>query len=878
MIYKFIDNQGTFTVKNPQNFSYLYFPLTDKNGSLLSSVSPNLSGDIKRDNHSFLTPPASIEDLKHNPLCRRDFFLLVHGRQNRLLRCSQKADDTLEAGLLYHKLYKKIYPFQIEIINFIPHDLGAEVMWIKIKNRGGKTVSFSPCSFIPLYGRGEPNLHDHRHVSSLLNRVELSSFGLTLCPTMIFDEKGHRKNFTRYFSFGYEKNGLPPQGQYPTLLSFCGEGGDLSFPEAVLKGQAPFKQNSPAFQGKENCAALRFQDRTLKPGQETDYILISGISESRSEPGRIFKNLDSPAKVSSALNRTKKYWQNSLSLKLELKDKNYTNWLKWVQVQPTLRTLFGCSFLPHFDYGKGGRGFRDLWQDCLGLLLKDEPGIDRLIRHNFKSLRIDGSNATIIAKDGSFLSDRNKISRVWTDHGVWPLLTTGLYLNRSRDLNLLLQKTSYFKDHLLKRAKETDPDFQEKDYLLRDNKGKIYKGTILEHLLIQNTIQFFNLGKHNNLRLENGDWNDGLDMAANKGESVPFFCMYAANLAELSRLLSQLEKKEKKVLLLEETLILFDSLNKKIDYNKVKAKQNLLETYLEKTKNSVSGKLVSVDISALKKDLTEKANWIFDHVRKQEWLDKGFYNGYYDNSGQPVEGRQGRKTRIMLQSQVFPILSKTATDKQVKKIWKSVNRYLKDKDLGGFRLNTDFQDICLDFGRAFGFSYGDKENGAFFNHMIVMFGYALFYRGFIKEGNQVFSSLFSMSASSESRMYPQLPEYFNSSGRGLYFYLTGSASWYIYTLCEQVMGITFSLGDLILAPKLQAEVFTSDTVSISFPYCSRQFKVIYKRSKKTKKYLPSKAFLNKKELALENSKLILSRKTIAKLSPQKEHIIQVELI
>ncbi|MDD5270442.1 MAG: hypothetical protein PHE80_04550, partial [Candidatus Omnitrophica bacterium] len=60
MIYKFIDDNGTFTVKDPQRFS-LYFPLTDKDGRILSSISPNLGGDIKRDNDRFLTPPASIE-------------------------------------------------------------------------------------------------------------------------------------------------------------------------------------------------------------------------------------------------------------------------------------------------------------------------------------------------------------------------------------------------------------------------------------------------------------------------------------------------------------------------------------------------------------------------------------------------------------------------------------------------------------------------------------------------------------------------------------------------------------------------------------------------------------------------------------------------
>ena len=39
-------------------------------------------------------------------------------------------------------------------------------------------------------------------------------------------------------------------------------------------------------------------------------------------------------------------------------------------------------------------------------------------------------------------------------------------------------------------------------------------------------------------------------------------------------------------------------------------------------------------------------------------------------------------------------------------------------------------------GRAFGFSYGDKENGAFFNHMIVMLAFSLYKEGFVKEGRR----------------------------------------------------------------------------------------------------------------------------------------------
>ena len=230
MIYKFIDDKGTFRVENPQRYN-LYFPLTNKDGSILSSISPNLAGDIKKDNERFLTPPASIEDLRGNFLTRRDFFIKTN---TETLRLSFPYNDTLEAGLLYHKITKQTKSLEIEILNFVPSDAPVELMRVKVKNKSGKDIKIIPTSFIPLYGRSEKCLRDHRHVTSLLNRVYLEKHGIYLKPTMVFDEKGHRANETTYFVLGFENEGLAPIGQFPSLDYFYGRG-DILYPDAIEK-------------------------------------------------------------------------------------------------------------------------------------------------------------------------------------------------------------------------------------------------------------------------------------------------------------------------------------------------------------------------------------------------------------------------------------------------------------------------------------------------------------------------------------------------------------------------------------------------------------------------------------------------------------------
>ena len=71
--WNFIDEDGTFTLSNPQLVKDLYFPLVNQAG-MMSSVTPSLHGDIKTGQNSFLTIPVSVEDL-HNSRAGRNFWV-----------------------------------------------------------------------------------------------------------------------------------------------------------------------------------------------------------------------------------------------------------------------------------------------------------------------------------------------------------------------------------------------------------------------------------------------------------------------------------------------------------------------------------------------------------------------------------------------------------------------------------------------------------------------------------------------------------------------------------------------------------------------------------------------------------------------------------
>lgn len=813
MIYQFKDNTEEFIVKD--SFRYKnYFPLTNKWGSLLASISPNLAGDIKKDNDRFITPPATTLDLDHNLLCRREFFLKIFPltkpsqkrKKVKIIHLSDPYPDKLQAGYFYHQLTKYTDLLNIEILNFIPHDLEAEVMQVTAINKSNKSLEISACSCIPLYGRSPATLRDHRHVSSLLNRIDLTKDGILLRPTLLFNEEGHSLNQTTYFCLGKSNRGQI-KGQFPSLDYFCGEG-NLGKPDAIYKNKRAAKEKTDQFDGKEVLGALQFKNQIIKPGEKVNYILalgcLSGPKEKcQKQAIKVFSQINTQKKVTEKLNQTKKYWRNFFSkVDFDFGDKNYNGWLRWVKAQPTLRKLFGCSFLPHFDYGKGGRGWRDLWQDALTLLYYEPKKARRLILASFKGVRIDGSNATIIKKDNTFVSDRNKISRVWSDHGVWPFITLKHYIDLTGDISILNQPLTYFQDHLFMRAKMVRANFNPGDFLLRTKKGEIYSGNVLEHLLIQHLTAFFNVGKNNIIRIENADWNDALDMAAELGETVTFSFIYASNLGSIAALLKELKKRQKKIAIFKKLTLLLDTLDNPVNYQSYKQKQKRLKQYLKET-TQIQGQKTEIEIDHIIFDLEKKCQHLSSWLGKKEWLKEGFFNGYYDNQGNRVGGKHKKRVRMMLAPQVFAIMSGIATPEQIKQIWKSITKYLKSNS-GGFRLNTDFSSLYQELGRAFGFQFGEKENGAFFNHMVVMLAYSLYKQGFPKKGALVLNSIYQLAISDSAGNYPQLPEYFNNQKRGLYLYLTGSASWYIHTLLNQVLGAKPKKNCLTVNPRLVA--------------------------------------------------------------------------
>lgn len=847
----FTGNDGTFFLVQPENYSYLYFPIAGEHG-IKSAVTPNLGGDIKLNQNAFLMEPVSAENL-HNNRSGRNFWCHVEGvgawsavgasAQEESRRFTAEQDKSeLTAGLMWQTLTRQSRKYQLkaQVTSFVPVTDNVELMHVELCNTKKTAQTITPTAAIPIYGRSADNIRDHRHVTSLLHRIRTADYGVYVKPTLSFDERGHRKNDLTYFVCGVGKTGEKPKDFYPVVEDYIGEGGSYTHPRKILQNEDGVSGGC-CFAGKEALGGLRFPTIVLEPNACVSYTVIMGVTAQEDDIEQMLSRYDSEEKVRAAFAQTRDYWQQKVNVRYDTGNERYDNLLRWISFQPILRRIYGCSFLPHHDYGRGGRGWRDLWQDCLSLLIMDPCGVRQMILDNYGGVRIDGTNATIIGEQqGTFVADRNGIARVWMDHGVWPFMTTMLYIDQTGDTAILKERAAYFKDEQMQRGGGLDAAW-DVSYGLRqkEESGAVYEGSILEHLLLEHLCAFYEVGSHNHIRLRGADWNDALDMAAENGESVAFTCAYAGNLLELAQLLERLAQQpdwQEVEVLSELKVLLADDIKL---YEDIAAKEKLLQNYLLCCQHNISGERMTVSVKELAQNLRHKAEWMAEHIRRTEWIEKdgedeGWFNSYYDNDKAPVEGYFADGVRMMLTGQVFAVMSRTAEDLQVEKICKSADRYLYQKEIGGYRLNTDFHEEKFNLGRMFGFAYGEKENGAVFSHMTVMYANALYQRGFVKEGYKALQTLADAAMNFEvSRIYPGIPEYFNGSGRGMYHYLTGAASWYMLTAVTQVFGVRGELGNMVLCPKLLKEQFdTEGNARICLQFAQKEFEVVYKNPSK----------------------------------------------
>lgn len=229
----FLDDSGAFTLQNPEAYSCLYFPLASEAG-LKSAVTPNLGGDCKLDQETFLLEPVSSENLHANRGTRNFWCVTERGcwsatgvsAEQEAARFTAGQDESrLTAGLMWQTVQRDSgrYALRSEITAFVPAQENVEILYIRITNTDTAPQSITGIAAVPIYGRSADNLRDHRNVTSMLHRIRTTEHGVLVKPTMSFDEKGHRENRRTYYVLGASGSGTAPKAFYPTVELLIGE-------------------------------------------------------------------------------------------------------------------------------------------------------------------------------------------------------------------------------------------------------------------------------------------------------------------------------------------------------------------------------------------------------------------------------------------------------------------------------------------------------------------------------------------------------------------------------------------------------------------------------------------------------------------------------
>ncbi len=894
------ENNGTFIVDHAEKIPQFYFPLMNEAG-MKASVTSELKGDLCTNFAHYLTVPVVTEDL-HRVNASRNFWVCskenipwsvtgMNAAQKKAVWPDDKENYKVVGRLGVFETIRenKALGLKASTKTFVPiNEDMVEVILVEIENTSDQPIEIQGAFAMPVFARHADNLRDHRQVTTMFQENHVEEQGVRVKPRIVHDEHGHRKSKTHYFIYGFDNDGNPPKDIWSSLHDFIGQGGNLDNPEALYKDKKPEKNQKDAV---EAIGAFRFDNKTIKSGGKEYFIILSGIAQSKEEIEKWSKHYNTVEKVKEILNKTHEYWVR-LSEKVRVKtaDVNYDNWVRWIAFQVKCRQIFGNSYLPDFGYGRGGRGWRDLWQDLLSIFLVDPKSAREEIINNFKGVRIDGSNATIIGtKPGEFIADRNNVPRTWCDHGSWPMFVLNFYIQQTGDFDILFKKLPYWKDQFTHRSKKRDEKWNPKQgNFQKTNGGKVYEGTILEHVLLQQLSAFYHVGRHNNLLLEGADWNDTLDMARENGESVCFYHFYAGNLQSIVMILNHLKEKGMVEMELVKEIALL--INDSIDYTQPKEKQKVLNDYFNRVQHQVSSATITLSIDDLIASLTKKSKHIYQHIGKNEWLKtkdgSQFFNGHYDNLSQPMHGDHPKRgLQLDLPSQVMAIMFNTATDEQIQEIYQSVKKHLKDQKEKEtiFRLCTDFQELDLNIGRVTGFIYGEKEHGSKWIQQNIMLMYGLYKRGFVKEGYEVFNSIFkTFMNTNKTQVFPCLSSYINSDGKGAYNYLTGSGTWYLLTLTTQIFGVRGEKGHLLLEPKLVKEQFDKEgKVKIALNFREKRLDIEYhnKNNKDWNVYGVQSVKINHQNVDFIPKKRggLIEIDTILKYGTQENNDVQIDL-
>ena len=290
---------------------------------------------------------------------------------------------------------------------------------------------------------------------------------------------------------GFMAVSFEPKGYEVRQESFYGRYHSyVEVPEAILQGLS-----SKPVRGEDMVGVLQ-GEFTLKPEEETEFVVVLGITDDRNDVARLLKTYRSPEAAKTELLGIKAYWQKQIDrLCVKTPDANFDLMVNvWGKYQ--LEAITHWRGTSHYHGAEGGLGFRDTCQDVEGLLSVElqiaRTKLEKLLFYQYKS--------------GHAVSGFSDIEGTWENQGVAGVI-------KKADVAVWLPYS------VIAYVKETgDTEFLKKVIPFHDGDS----ATVYEHILRAVRYLWSARGEHGLPLIGHADWNDAYDHVGvkGKGESV----------------------------------------------------------------------------------------------------------------------------------------------------------------------------------------------------------------------------------------------------------------------------------------------------------------------------------------------------------------------
>ncbi len=519
---------------------------------------------------------------------------------------------------------------------------------------------------------------------------------------------------------------------------FLGRNGFYENPAALKRSGLSKKRNTT----QDPCAVLQ-TSITLNPGEEFEMSFLlgqCGSVESARELTLRYRDLDV---VKKSLNEVIHSWRNKIDV-VQIKTPEpsmnilMNNWL--------LYQTLSCRYWSRtaFYQSGGAYGFRDQLQDCMAFvyaapeLAKEQ--ILRACRHQFKEGDVQHWWHPPTGRG---------IRTRMTDDLLWLPYVVSFYIEKTGDIQILEQKTTFLVAESLK------PD-QEDSYTLPQISTE--SESVLEHCLRAINRSLL-LGKHQLPLIGTGDWNDGMNRVGIHGEGESIWLGWF-----LYKVITDFLPYCDSVLLLETC-------------EKYKAHLKIL------------------------KDSLEKNGW-----------DGDWYKRAYFDDGTPLGSATSQECRIDSISQTWSVLSKAADPARAHHALEKVSELLiREKSKLILLLDPPFDQCSQDPGYIKGYIPGVRENGGQYTHAAIWVMMAFAEIGDGDQALKLFNILnpilrtqtFASADVYKIEPYVLAGDIYAGNqheGRGGWSWYTGSSSWLYRAGLESILGFKLKGSRLEISP------------------------------------------------------------------------------